>query len=126
MEINAEPVEADLRLPFCANYIVVGSTNVGKTYNVLRMLDDPTQVFKDVPIDEDDFEIIYLYGAMQEKFLKYLNRFTFLEGWGHDRLSTQNLLKTRNKVFVIDDCYSGRSVGWSVGWSLGWVIFKRN
>lgn len=110
MEINAEPVDVDLRLPFCANYLIIGATNVGKTYNVLRMLADPTKVFKNVPIDEPDFEIIYLYGAYQDKFIPFENCITFLKGWDHPQLSTENLLKTRNKFYVIDDCYSGDSV----------------
>ena len=102
---SAIPIEAEsLKIPFCGNIISVGATNTGKTYNILRMLEKPEDVWSNVPAGVG---ITYIYGAFQNSFLKHMDRIRFLENWDHDELSVPALLNTRDRFFVIDDAYAG-------------------
>ena len=103
----AIPVEESLKIPFCSNIISVGATNTGKTFNILRMLERPEDVWSNVP---ENYGITYIFGAFQDKFLPHQNRIRFLKDWDHPELQEEALLNTRDRFFVIDDSYSSDKV----------------
>lgn len=74
--------------------MVCGSTGVGKTVLIFKVIKNRTQLF-----DKPPEEIIWCYGAYQEVFERYKPDITFHQGL----IDVETLDRTKHKLIVIDD-----------------------